>query len=123
MPDPLPEEPQMPSGPDREASADPFPEIVELPVTDILDLHSFAPRDIPELVQAYLSEAHALGFRALRIIHGRGIGAQREAVRKILAQTPFVTHYKDAPLEAGGWGATIVTLTGDVTPGKNVTGR
>jgi dsDNA-specific endonuclease/ATPase MutS2 len=46
----------------------------------------------------------------LRIIHGRGIGAQREMVRKVLAATPFVTWFGDAPPEAGGWGATVVKL-------------
>jgi dsDNA-specific endonuclease/ATPase MutS2 len=51
-----------------------------------------------------------MGFQALRIIHGRGIGVQREMVRAILARTPFVTDYRDAPMEAGGRGATVVTL-------------
>ena len=59
---------------------------------------------------AYLEEAHKLGFHALRIIHGRGIGVQREIVRGVLAETEFVESFKDAPPEAGGWGATIVTL-------------
>jgi dsDNA-specific endonuclease/ATPase MutS2 len=58
----------------------------------------------------YLKEAHRLGYKALRIIHGRGIGVQRETVRAILARTVFVAAYGDAPAEAGGWGATIVTL-------------
>jgi dsDNA-specific endonuclease/ATPase MutS2 len=62
------------------------------------------------VVEEYLAEAHRLGFRALRIIHGRGIGVQRETVRTILARTPFVEHFGDAPAEAGGWGATLVTL-------------
>ena len=57
-----------------------------------------------------MSEAYRLGFKALRIIHGRGIGVQRELVRKILARTPFVASFGDAPAEAGGWGATIATL-------------
>jgi len=51
-----------------------------------------------------------LGLKALRIIHGRGIGVQREMVRRILSRTPFVADFGDAPGEAGGWGATVVTL-------------
>jgi len=55
-------------------------------------------------------EAQRMGFKALRIIHGRGIGVQREMVRAVLARTDFVLEFRDAPAEAGGWGATIVTL-------------
>ena len=83
-----------------------------IPITDVFDLHSIAPRDVKDAVEAYLEEAHALGLRYLRIIHGRGIGVQRETVRAILARTPFVEGFSDAPAEAGGWGATIVTLKG-----------
>jgi dsDNA-specific endonuclease/ATPase MutS2 len=81
-----------------------------IPITDVLDLHTFAPRDIRNAVEAYLAEAHRMGFLVLRIIHGRGIGVQRELVRTILSQTPFVLDFRDAPAEAGGWGATVVTL-------------
>jgi dsDNA-specific endonuclease/ATPase MutS2 len=83
---------------------------VRIPVTDVLDLHSVPPRDVAGVVGAYLEEAAALGFKALRIIHGRGIGVQRETVRRILALTPSVETFADAPIEAGGWGATIVNL-------------
>lgn len=82
----------------------------EVAVTDVFDLHPFAPRDVKNAVEAYLEEAHRLGLIHLRIIHGRGIGVQRETVRKILARTPYVVEFHDAPLEAGGWGATIVQL-------------
>jgi len=85
-------------------------EPVELPITDVFDLHSVPARDIKEAVEEYLSGAHRMGYKALRIIHGRGIGVQREMVREILARTPFVAAYGDAPAEAGGWGATVVTL-------------
>jgi dsDNA-specific endonuclease/ATPase MutS2 len=81
-----------------------------IPIEDVLDLHTVSPRDIIAVVEEYLSETHRLGFHAVRIIHGRGIGVQREAVRKILEHTPFVESFRDAPAEAGGWGATIVTL-------------
>ncbi len=83
---------------------------VRIPITDVFDLHSVQPRDVKGIVEAYLEEARRMGFKALRIIHGRGIGVQREIVRSVLVQTEFVESFKDAPAEAGGWGATIVTL-------------
>ena len=83
---------------------------VRIPITDVFDLHSVPPRDVKGVVEAYVEEAHKLGFKALRIIHGRGIGVQREIVRSVLAKSEFVESFKDAPVEAGGWGATIVTL-------------
>lgn len=85
-------------------------EPIRIPVTDTFDLHAVPPREIKAVVENYLEEAHGMGFRALRIIHGRGIGVQREMVRSILSKTPFVASFSDAPAEAGGWGATIVTL-------------
>jgi dsDNA-specific endonuclease/ATPase MutS2 len=85
-------------------------EPVQIPITDVFDLHSVPPPDVKGVVEAYLEEAHKLGLVALRIIHGRGIGVQREIVRSVLARTPFVEWYGDAPAETGGWGATIVTL-------------
>ena len=85
---------------------DPF----RIPVTDTFDLHTIAPRDAKAALEAYLEEAHRLGLSALRIIHGRGIGVQREMVRVVLGRTEFVESFGDAPGEAGGWGATIVTL-------------
>lgn len=85
-------------------------EPVRIPITDVFDLHSVPPRDVEAIVEAYLEEAQRLGLKALRIIHGRGIGVQRETVRAVLERTPFVVSYSDAPAEAGGWGATIVTL-------------
>ncbi|HJT88488.1 MAG TPA: Smr/MutS family protein [Bryobacteraceae bacterium] len=88
------------------------PEPVRIPVTDVFDLHTVPPRDVQAVVEEYLREAHRLGFKALRIIHGRGIGVQREIVRSVLGRTPFVADFRDAPPEAGGWGATIVTLRG-----------
>jgi dsDNA-specific endonuclease/ATPase MutS2 len=94
----------------HESEGDPFGAPVSLPITDVFDLHSVSPRDVEPVVEEYLAEAHRLGFKALRIIHGRGIGVQRETVRRVLERTPFVASYGDAPMEAGGWGATVVTL-------------
>ena len=85
-------------------------EPIEIPISDVFDLHTFAARDVKAATEAYLEEAHRRGFTALRIIHGRGIGVQRETVRSVLSKTPYVLHYGDAPAEAGGWGATVVTL-------------
>jgi dsDNA-specific endonuclease/ATPase MutS2 len=85
-------------------------EPVRIPITDVFDLHSVPPRDVKPVVEEYLAEAYRLGLKALRIIHGRGIGVQRETVRAILSRTPFVESFGDAPGEAGGWGATIVNL-------------
>jgi dsDNA-specific endonuclease/ATPase MutS2 len=88
----------------------PDSEPFRIPITDVFDLHSVPPRDMKAVVEEYLMEAHAAGFKALRIIHGRGIGVQREMVRSVLGRLEFVADFRDAPGEAGGWGATIVTL-------------
>ena len=83
---------------------------VELPITDVLDLHSFRPAEVPEVVREYLEAAWEKGFRELRIVHGKGIGMQRQTVRTLLARDERVEAFGDAPLEAGGWGATWVRL-------------
>ena len=89
---------------------DPFPEPVTIPITDIFDLHTIQPRDVKLVVEEYLNEARRLGFSSVRIIHGKGIGVQREMVRAILGRTPWVLDWTDAPPDAGGLGATIVRL-------------
>jgi DNA-nicking Smr family endonuclease len=83
---------------------------VRIPIEDALDLHAFAPRDVPSVVAEYLSEAHARGFREVRLIHGRGIGVQRAIVQSVLARHPLVAAYADAPEDRGGRGATLVRL-------------
>lgn len=83
---------------------------VELPVTDVLDLHSFRPSEVAGVVRDYLDAAYEKGLRDLRIIHGKGIGVQRQTVRTILGRDPRVEDFGDAPLEAGSWGATWVRL-------------
>ena len=88
----------------------PFSEVVEIELTDVLDLHTIPPRDVRRVVAAYLLEAQRRGWRSVRLIHGRGIGIQRENVRSILAQTPFVAAFTDAPPSGGGWGATVAHL-------------
>lgn len=88
----------------------PFPEPVVIEITDVFDLHTISPRDVKAVVEEYLHQAHSKGFRAVRIIHGKGIGVQREIVRTVLSRTPFVIDWTDAPPDAGGLGATIVRL-------------
>jgi dsDNA-specific endonuclease/ATPase MutS2 len=89
---------------------DPFPEPVEIPITDSLDLHSFSPKEVRNVVEAYLEEARKKGFRIVRIIHGKGVGVQREIVRNVLSETFFVKSFKNAPEFSGSWGATIAEL-------------
>jgi dsDNA-specific endonuclease/ATPase MutS2 len=88
----------------------PFEQPVVLPVEDSIDLHAFQPKDIPSVIEEYLEQCKQAGFRELRIVHGKGIGVQRNIVRSALEKHPAVESYRDAPAEAGGWGATIVRL-------------
>jgi DNA-nicking Smr family endonuclease len=83
---------------------------VPIPIEDSLDLHAFAPRDVPSVVEEYLLEARARGFAEVRLIHGRGIGVQRAIVQSLLARHPLVAGYADAPADRGGRGATVVRL-------------
>ena len=83
---------------------------IRIPITDVFDLHTVPPRDVKPVVEAYLEEAHKLGFRALRIIHGRGIGVQRENVQALLRKLDWVESFSDADPSGGGWGATVVLL-------------
>jgi dsDNA-specific endonuclease/ATPase MutS2 len=89
----------------------PFPEPIRVEIKDVFDLHTIAPKDVKRVVEEYLIEARRAGFRSVRIIHGKGKGVQREMVRNILARTPFVKDWTDAPPEAGGLGATIAQLS------------
>ncbi|MCI0338272.1 MAG: Smr/MutS family protein [Acidobacteria bacterium] len=89
---------------------DPFDEPVRLEIRDVFDLHTIPPKQVKDVIEEYLIEAHKQGFRFIRIIHGKGIGVQRDMVRKILDRTSFVLSYYDAPPEAGGLGATIAEL-------------
>lgn len=84
----------------------------ELEITDVIDLHTFAPRDVPSVVREFLDAAVERGYRQVRIIHGRGTGTQRQIVRTLLERDARVISFGDAPGEAGGWGATCVDLGG-----------
>lgn len=85
-------------------------EPADVPIEDVLDLHPFAPRDIPSVVEEYLEAAGRRGFGEVRVIHGRGRGVQRAVVHALLARHPLVEGFAEAPPERGGWGATIVRL-------------
>ena len=92
------EEPEMDESFD---SMNPFPEPVIIEFRDVIDLHSIPPKHVRAVVEDYLEQARERGVGYVRIIHGKGIGVQREIVRSILARTPYVVDYKDAPVEAG----------------------
>ncbi len=91
-----------------------------IPIEDSIDLHTFAPKEALAVVTDYLEEAARRGYPEVRIIHGRGTGVQRQAVRAALSRNPLVESFADAPPEAGGWGATVVKLRrpGSVTSGR-----
>ena len=85
-------------------------EPLRIPIEDRIDLHAFSPREVASVVEEYIEAAARKRYREVRVIHGKGTGAQRAAVRALLARHPRVESYSDAPPEAGGWGATRVTL-------------
>ncbi len=90
-------------------------EPVIIPIEDNLDLHTFRPRDIPDLLEDYLVECLKAGLYSVRIIHGKGKGVQKRRVQGLLQNNPLVSAFKDAPPEAGGWGATLVELKRNVS--------
>jgi dsDNA-specific endonuclease/ATPase MutS2 len=89
----------------------PFDEPFVIEITDVFDLHTIPPREVRAVIEEYLREAHARGFHVVRIIHGKGIGVQREILCAILARTPFVLGWVTAPHDLGGLGATVVHLS------------
>jgi DNA-nicking Smr family endonuclease len=101
---------------DEEAEGGEQEEVVQVPITDELDLHTFAPRDVPSLIPEYLDECVRLGLREVRIVHGKGKGVLRRAVHAALERHPRVVDYRLAEGWAGSWGATLVTLAVDDPP-------
>ena len=97
----------MSDPPDDETT---MPDEIVVPIEDVFDLHPFRPKEIRSVVESYLEEAIAAGFGEVRLIHGRGIGVQREIVRSLLRDHPAVVDFADAPADRGGWGATIARL-------------
>jgi dsDNA-specific endonuclease/ATPase MutS2 len=88
----------------------PFGDPVEITLRDSIDLHPFQPKEIPSVVEEYLEQCKQAGFSEVRLIHGKGKGFQRTIVRSLLQKHPAVDSFRDAPPEAGSWGATIVKL-------------
>ncbi len=85
-------------------------EPIQLPIDGVLDLHTFQPREVKDLVLDYLAECRARGILRVRIIHGKGIGQLRQTVHAILEKHPSVAEFHLASEHFGGWGATIVHL-------------
>ncbi len=101
------------------ADEDPFDEPVMIGTGDTIDLHTIPPSQSRQVVEEFLLEAHHRGYRYLRIVHGKGIGVQRRMVREVLARTPFVISFEDAPPAAGGLGATLVVIAGQESIGDS----
>jgi dsDNA-specific endonuclease/ATPase MutS2 len=104
-----------PSAKDCRHDAD---DVVVMEIEDSIDLHTFAPRDIPDVVDSYLEAAAEAGFQEVRVIHGRGTGFQRNRVWQVLEGHPLVTAFRNAPATRGGWGATLVELRVGAAPGR-----
>ncbi|MFB3906540.1 MAG: Smr/MutS family protein [Acidobacteriota bacterium] len=84
---------------------------IEIPIDGTLDLHTFSPRDVRDLVSDYLDECLKRGITQVRIIHGKGTGTLRRTVRSILDRHPNVIGYGQDDVGGGSWGATVVTLS------------
>lgn len=93
-------------------------EPVELPINGVLDLHMFSPRQVKDLLQAYIQECQKRGILQLRIIHGKGTGTLRRTVHAFLAQHPAVASFTLDYPEYGAWGATLVRLKSCETTSK-----
>ena len=83
---------------------------VEIPIEGVLDLHTFSPKEVKDLVPEYIGECLRRGITEIRIIHGKGTGTLKAIVHSLLKKDPRVAGFTDAGLGAGGWGATTVHL-------------
>lgn len=86
-----------------------FPEIVEIPIDGILDLHAFNPAEVKDLVREYLEECRNSDILEVRIIHGKGKGVLRNTVHSVLSDIPYVRKHRP-DTDTGNWGATLVCL-------------
>lgn len=107
--DPRPPDRSARTGPSRTPWPEEIASVVAPELSDVLDLHTFRPEDAASVVTEYLAAAQAKGLTRVRVIHGKGIGVQRERVRALLERHPEVASFGDAP-DASGWGATVVVL-------------
>lgn len=101
---------ELPPARDPDRAADDGDEAVVLPIDGTLDLHTFRPDEVRELLPDYISECLARQIYELRIIHGKGRGILRAHVRKVLARDPRVASLRNADESAGSFGATLVSL-------------
>jgi len=97
-------------------------EPIRIPIDGTLDLHTFLPREVKSLLPEYLEACREKGLLEVRVIHGKGTGALRATVHAILQRLPYVLHYRLAGEERGGWGATLVWLTGPTKTAADCSG-
>ena len=91
---------------------------IEVPIGPEIDLHAFHPRDVVSVVEAYLDACTERGLHEVRLVHGRGKGVQRAAIRRLLDTRSDVVDFRDAPPLSGGWGATLVVLRPPARPAE-----
>jgi len=89
-------------------------ELVVFPIDGVLDLHTFHPSDVKDVVEEYLKTCSEVGIYEVRIIHGKGKGVQRNIVRSLLSKLPWVKDFRDAEVQGGGWGATLVNIASEI---------
>lgn len=106
---------ELAQGDSEDGTDEPF----VVPITDVFDLHAFRPQEVSEAVRAYLDAAFEKGLTDIRIIHGRGVGVQRQTVRTILERDSRVVEFHDADSSGGGWGATVARLRPEATSGTS----
>ena len=105
----------MKTGPDNSDDSEP----IKMPIEDVLDLHTFSPKEIPSLLQEYLNACREANIYSVRIIHGKGKGFQKNRVRSLLKRLPWVESFSEAPPGAGGWGARRSQALSVIRPGKS----
>lgn len=98
-------------------------EVIRIPIEDSIDLHTFRPGEVKDLLRDYIEEARERGFAEVRIIHGRGTGVLRGIVHALLQKHPHVVSFREAGPASGGWGATIAVLDKAEPPVEEEAGK